>query len=87
MCCTKFCSYFEVEPRFLPIEENERTLNPQKAKEAIDENTIGVVALLGSTYTGELDDVAGLDAVIGVPPPPRISLILVITTALVMLWP
>jgi glutamate decarboxylase len=65
LCWTKFCSFFEVEPRFLPIKESCRTLHPDAVAEAIDENTIGVVAILGSTYTAEMDDVKGIDAVIG----------------------
>eukprot|EP00884_Botryococcus_braunii_P002778 jgi/Botrbrau1/12500/Bobra.0169s0047.1 len=64
LCWTKFCSFFEVEPRFLPIKESHRTLRPDAVAKAIDENTIGVVAILGSTYTAELDDVKGIDAVI-----------------------
>lgn len=31
----------------------------------IDENTIGVAAVLGSTYTGEFEDVAAIDAMLG----------------------
>jgi hypothetical protein len=44
-----------------------RTLRPDDVAEAIDENTIGVVAILGSTYiyTAEFDDVKGIDAVVG----------------------
>lgn len=49
----------------MPIEESTRTLQPEAVREAIDERTIGVVAILGSTYTAEFDDVKGIDAVIG----------------------
>lgn len=34
--------------------------------EACDENTIGVVGILGTTYSGHFEDVAGIDAAIGV---------------------
>ena len=33
--------------------------------EACDENTVGVAAILGTTYSGHFDDVAGIDAAIG----------------------
>ncbi len=36
--------------------------------EACDENTIGVVATLGITYSGHFEDVAAIDAAIGVHP-------------------
>ena len=33
--------------------------------EACDENTIGVVAILGTTYSGHFEDVAAIDAAVG----------------------
>ncbi|KZT01734.1 glutamate decarboxylase [Laetiporus sulphureus 93-53] len=49
----KFARYFDVEARLVPIsEESHYRLDPKKAMEYIDENTIGVYVILGSTYTG-----------------------------------
>ena len=41
--------------------------------EACDENTIGVAAILGTTYSGHFEDVAGIDAAIGAHPPTPLS--------------
>lgn len=50
----KFARYFEVEARILPVSEKSHfRLDPELVKENIDENTIGVLVILGSTYTGE----------------------------------
>src|SRR5262245_14324443 len=48
----KFCRYFEVEPRYLPMSNDRFVITPEQVVEAVDEDTIGVVAILGSTYTG-----------------------------------
>lgn len=56
----KFCRYFDVEPRYLPMEEGRYVITPEQVVDAVDENTIGVVAILGTTYTGELEPVADI---------------------------
>ena len=49
----KFARYFEVEARILPVSKKSNyRLDPDLVKENIDENTIGVFVILGSTYTG-----------------------------------
>lgn len=54
----KFARYFEVEARILPVsEESLFRLDPKLVKENIDENTIGVFVILGSTYTGHYEPV------------------------------
>lgn len=53
----KFCRYFDVEPRYLPMAEGRYVITPEQVVDAVDENTIGVVAILGTTYTGELEPV------------------------------
>ena len=63
----KFCRYFDVEPVYLPMEPGRYVITPEQVTEAVDENTIGVVAIFGTTYTGELEPVKeiaeALDAV------------------------
>ncbi|WP_343600144.1 glutamate decarboxylase [Mycobacterium sp.] len=54
----KFCRYFDVEPRYLPMEEGRYVITPEQVVDAVDEDTIGVVAILGTTYTGELEPIA-----------------------------
>ena len=60
----KFARYFDVEPRYVPVTADRTTLAPDEAIRFIDENTIAVVAILGSTYTGEYEPIAAIhDAV------------------------
>ncbi|WP_066901101.1 glutamate decarboxylase [Mycolicibacterium houstonense] len=58
----KFCRYFDVEPRYLPMEEGRYVITPEQVLDAVDEDTIGVVAILGTTYTGELEPIAEICA-------------------------
>ncbi|MDF0531243.1 glutamate decarboxylase [Tsukamurella sp. 8F] len=58
----KFCRYFEVEPVYLPIEPGRYVVTPQQVRDAVDEDTIGAVVILGTTFTGEYEDVAGVCA-------------------------
>ncbi|WDV53524.1 glutamate decarboxylase [Streptomyces coeruleorubidus] len=63
----KFCNFWEVEARLVPMEGERFHLDPQAAAELCDENTIGVVGILGSTFDGSYEPVtelcAALDAV------------------------
>jgi len=54
----KFCRYFDVEPRYLPMEEGRYVITPEQVLAAVDEDTIGVVGILGTTFTGELEPIA-----------------------------
>ncbi|MFE4498436.1 glutamate decarboxylase [Rhodococcus sp. NPDC056743] len=54
----KFCRYFDVEPKYLPMAKGRYVITPEQVRDAVDENTIGVVAILGTTFTGELEPVA-----------------------------
>ncbi|OZJ06656.1 hypothetical protein BZG36_00278 [Bifiguratus adelaidae] len=57
----KFARYFDVECRLVPVsKESAYCLDIHKAIELVDENTIGVFVILGSTYTGHFEDVEGL---------------------------
>ena len=57
----KFCRYFDVEPRIVPLQEGKYTIGPDDVEPLIDENTIGVAAVLGTTFTGHADDIVGID--------------------------
>ncbi|HTM85745.1 MAG TPA: glutamate decarboxylase [Mycobacterium sp.] len=58
----KFCRYFDVEPRYLPMAEGRYVITPEQVIDAVDEDTIGVVGILGTTYTGELEPIAEICA-------------------------
>ncbi len=62
ICWEKFADYFDVEPRYVPLEGDRYHLSPSAAVELCDENTIGVVAVLGSTFDGSYEPVAELSA-------------------------
>lgn len=57
VCWEKFARYFEVELREVKLREGFYIMDPVKAVEMVDENTICVAAILGSTLTGEFEDV------------------------------
>jgi glutamate decarboxylase len=58
VCWDKFCNYFEVEPRLAPMAGERFHLDAEQAVSLCDENTIGVVAVLGSTFDGSYEPVA-----------------------------
>ena len=53
----KFARYFDVEPRKVPMREDEYVLRVEDVAELIDENTIAVGAVLGTTFIGENDPI------------------------------
>ena len=53
----KFCRYWDVEPRYVPMENGRYVITPDDALARCDENTIGVIAILGTTYTGEFEPI------------------------------
>ena len=56
----KFCNYWEVEPRYVPVTVKEPLLTPEGMLAAIDENTVGVVGILGVTYAGAYEPIQAL---------------------------
>lgn len=61
VCWEKFARYFEVEPRFVPLTKDRFIIGVKEALQLVDENTIGVVGILGSTYTGEFEPIQELN--------------------------
>jgi glutamate decarboxylase len=57
----KFCRYFDVEPRIIPLQPDRFTIGPEDVEPHVDENTIGVAAVLGTTFTGHADDIVGIN--------------------------
>jgi glutamate decarboxylase len=57
----KFCRYFDVEPRIIPLQSHKFTIGPEDVEPHLDENTIGVAAVLGTTFTGHADDMVGIN--------------------------
>jgi glutamate decarboxylase len=62
VCWEKFCRYFDVEARLVPVDAAAPYLTADAAVAHCDEHTIGVVAILGSTYDGSYEPVAAICA-------------------------
>ncbi|HEX5856856.1 MAG TPA: glutamate decarboxylase [Microbacterium sp.] len=62
VCWEKFCNYWDVEARYVPITDEHKVLDGFELEKYVDENTIGVVAIMGVTYTGMYEPVAQIAA-------------------------
>jgi glutamate decarboxylase len=60
-CWEKFALYFDVEMRVVPLEPSKYTIGPADVEPLIDENTIAVGGVVGTTFTGQNDDFAGIN--------------------------
>ena len=64
VCWKKFCNYWEIEMRTVKLEKGRYILSPEEAIKLCDENTIGIIGILGSTLTGEYEDIEKLDRLV-----------------------
>jgi glutamate decarboxylase len=62
VCWEKFCRYWDVEPRIVAMVGDRYHLDAATAAAAVDADTIGVVAILGSTFDGSYEPVAEIAA-------------------------
>jgi glutamate decarboxylase len=62
VCWEKFCRYWDVEARLVPVDGDRLHLGAAEAAARCDEDTIGVVAILGSTLDGSYEPVADIAA-------------------------
>jgi glutamate decarboxylase len=63
-CWEKFARYFEVEARVAPMEEGRYTVGAEQVEPLLDERTIAVAGVLGTTFTGQLDDLESIDSLL-----------------------
>ncbi|KAJ5689821.1 hypothetical protein N7462_004213 [Penicillium macrosclerotiorum] len=61
VCWEKAAVYFEIEERLVPCTETRYIIDPIQAVNMVDENTIGICAILGTTYTGQYEDVKAIN--------------------------
>ncbi|KAL6720456.1 hypothetical protein ACLMJK_002379 [Lecanora helva] len=61
VCWEKAARYFEVEERYVYCTEDRYVIDPEEAVNLVDENTIGICAIIGTTYTGEYEDVKAIN--------------------------
>jgi glutamate decarboxylase len=60
-CWEKFANYFEVEARVVPMEDGRYTIGAAEVEPLLDERTIAVAGLLGTTFTGQMDDLRSIN--------------------------
>ncbi len=61
VCWEKAARYFEVEERYSFCTKDRYVIDPEEAVNLVDENTIGICAIIGTTYTGEYEDVKAIN--------------------------
>jgi glutamate decarboxylase len=61
ICWEKFCRYWDVEPRYVALDEGRYHIDAQLAANLCDENTIGVVGIMGSTLDGSYEPIQELN--------------------------
>lgn len=64
VCWEKFCVYWDIEMRTVPMDEKHMSMDMDKLMDYVDEYTIGILGILGITYTGKYDDIKALDALV-----------------------
>lgn len=57
ICWHKFCRYWDIELREIPMEGDRLIMTPEEVLKRVDENTIGVIPTLGVTFTGQYEPV------------------------------
>lgn len=57
VCWEKAARYFDVEEKYVYCTDTRYVIDPQTAVDLVDENTIGICAIVGTTYTGQYEDV------------------------------
>ncbi|GAM87459.1 hypothetical protein ANO11243_054840 [Dothideomycetidae sp. 11243] len=61
VCWEKATRYFEVEEKYVYVTDKRYVIDPKEAVDLCDENTIGICAIIGTTYTGEYEDVKAIN--------------------------
>lgn len=60
-CWEKFARYFDVDMKIIPMKPDQFTISAKEVAPLIDENTIAVGAIVGTTFTGQVDDISGIN--------------------------
>jgi glutamate decarboxylase len=61
VCWEKAARYFDVEEKYVYCTETRYVIDPEEAVNLVDENTIGICAILGTTYTGQYEDIKAIN--------------------------
>ncbi|HFD13391.1 MAG TPA: glutamate decarboxylase [Crenotrichaceae bacterium] len=60
-CWEKFARYFDVEMKVIPLQNNKYTINADDVAPLLDDNTIAVGVIAGTTFTGQIDDIQSIN--------------------------
>lgn len=60
----KFCRYWDIEPRYLTLKPGRYVISPKDIAAQVDERTIGVCAILGTTFTGHYEPIEEINNVL-----------------------
>ena len=60
----KFALYFDVELKLIPLKEDIYVISAEDVVDEVDENTIAVGAVVGTTFTGQMDPVKEINDVL-----------------------
>lgn len=61
VCWEKAVRYFDIEEKYVYCTRDRYVIDPEEAVKLVDENTIGICAILGTTYTGQYEDVKAIN--------------------------
>lgn len=61
VCWEKAARYFDVEEKYVFCTKDRFVIDPKEAVNLVDENTIGICSILGTTYTGEYEDTKAIN--------------------------
>lgn len=61
VCWEKAARYFDIEEKYVYCTEDRYVIDPKAAVDLVDENTIGICAIIGTTYTGQYEDVKAIN--------------------------
>ncbi|KAL9084639.1 MAG: hypothetical protein Q9159_005120 [Coniocarpon cinnabarinum] len=61
VCWEKAARYFDIEEKYVYCTPDRYVIDPKEAVDLVDENTIGICAIIGTTYTGEYEDVKAIN--------------------------
>ena len=61
VCWEKAARYFDIEEKYVFCTQDRYVIDPEEAVSLVDENTIGICAIIGTTYTGEYEDVKAIN--------------------------
>lgn len=61
VCWEKATRYFEIEEKLVYCTNDRYVIDPKEVVDLVDENTIGICCILGTTYTGEYEDVKAVN--------------------------